>query len=204
MEEYNREPVNRARPSAPKVGKYTRGSIAQRIFEPTLYTEKLENGAVFYDILDCDIGGLQEDKMRRTYDNYKKYSEVALEGETDDDELRKALMDEQKDATVPLDEVAKILGEELGTFKEGEAYSFTKDLRKNMDDSLSKPLAAKIFSTIPAHHFHDIKKPLLKSQLADVEFNRINPLREPAAENFFDQRRNEEWLQNRRNKRDLH
>jgi len=104
---------------------------------------------------------------------------------------------------MPVDEVSKALNEELGVFKEGEAYSFTKDLRKNMDDSLSKPLSMKIFSTIPAHHFHDIKKPLMASQHAEVNFNRYNPLREPGAENFFDQRRNEEWLQNRRNKRDL-
>jgi len=93
LEEYVKEPVNRVRPATPKIGKYARGSIAQRIFEPTLYSEKLTNGTVFYDLLDCDIGGIQEEKMRRVYEAHKKYSDVVLEGDADDDDMRKAILE---------------------------------------------------------------------------------------------------------------
>ena len=101
--------MNRARPQAPKYGKFTRGSLAQKLFEADLYSEKQADGSIFYDVLDCDVGGIDEDMLRRKYEAFKKYGDVVLEGEADDDELRKAIMEENAAVALPLDERSKVI-----------------------------------------------------------------------------------------------
>ena len=53
-----------------------------------------------------------------------------------------------------------MLDRELGKFAKGEKYEFVKDLRKSYSQGLASSEAEKIFKTIPAHVFYDIKKPL--------------------------------------------
>ena len=57
------------------------------------------------------------------------------------------------------DEFQKILDKELSVFKEGEKYSYVKDLKEAYRHGLAKSSAEKIFDTIPDHAFWDIKVP---------------------------------------------
>ena len=104
---------------------------------------------------------------------------------------------------VSLEKWNEILCNELGVFKKGEQYDFVTDLRRQFDLSLSKPKKEKIFETIPAHVFWDIKKPLEKRFDEAMKMNDINPTRQHYASDFFDLRATEEWRANRDSKRDL-
>lgn len=80
---------------------------------------------------------------------------------------------------------------ELNLLKEGEEYSFVKDLREGMAEGLRQPLADKIFATLPDHVFHDIKKPLEKED--EMHWHKYNPARANPNQNFFDMRRHEDY-----------
>ncbi len=51
------------------------------------------------------------------------------------------------------------MDEEFSVFKNGQEYDYVTDLRDGFKNSLKKPLARRIFETIPDHVFWDIKKP---------------------------------------------
>ena len=88
--------------------------MAQRILEPTLYSKKLENGTVFYDLLDCDIGGMDAERVRKIYDSYKKFADVALESEGD--ELNVEISNELQEANTDKIEFQSKLASELSVF----------------------------------------------------------------------------------------
>ena len=113
-------------------------------------------------------------------------------------------MEDLEADNVSLDKWNDILCSELGIFKKGEKYDFVTDLRRQFDDSLAKSRTDKIFETIPAHAFWDVKKPLDLKNMPEIKSNEINPTREHYARDFFDLRATEEWQRNRETKRDLY
>ena len=82
--------------------------------------------------------------------------------------------------------------DELDVFKEGNNYSFVKDLREGFDDGLRTSAADKIFDTLPDHVFYDIKKPLEKTP--EGIWNKYNPARPHPNSNFFDMRAHEDYF----------
>jgi hypothetical protein len=100
-----------------------------------------------------------------------------------------------------MDKWNEYLDRELSVFKDGEKYDYVKDLADAYQEGLRKPLATKIFDTIPAHVFWDIKKPINHEQ--SVILNPYNPARRVANDNFFEFRDQEAWMKERREKRML-
>lgn len=150
-----------------------------------------------------EIRHVDEESLRKAYENARDRNSVAHEGELDDEEVRLQLMKDLEADNMPLDVWNQILGEELGVFKYDEEYDFATDLRRNFDASLAESKQQKIFKTIPDHVFWDIKKPLKSFLNTVLKTNEINPTRVHYARDFFDLRANEEWRRNRENKRDL-
>ena len=95
-----------------------------------------------------------------------------------------------------------ILDRELGKFEKGEKYEFVKDLRKSYAAGLASSEAEKIFKTIPAHVFWDIKKPLNSMDLKTYS-NSYNPNRAYEKIDFFDTRTQEQWLKDKRGNRNI-
>lgn len=116
----------------------------------------------------------------------------------DDDELRVALMEEAEITNLPIDEWNEMLDRELSVFKNGKRYNFVEDLQDAFQDGLKTPLKDKIFATIPAHVFWDIKKPLEKPQ--ERPMNEYNPARQVHGKNFFDIRNNYAYFKEREQK----
>lgn len=201
LEAYNADVEQKAQP-AKKLGKYRKGSLAQRIFEPLIDAERDENGTLVVNVDACEIRNVDEESLRKAYENARDKNSLAHDGE-DDEEYRLQLMRDLQADSVSLEAWNQILGDELGVFKHDEAYDYATDLRRNFDASLAESKQQKIFKTIPDHVFWDIKKPLKRHLDRVVKTNDINPTREHYARDFFDLRANEEWKRNRENKRDL-
>ena len=79
----------------------------------------------------------------------------------DEDAFRLALFEELETQNAPfdMDEFSKTMDKEFAIFKGVEKYSFVKDITEAYKDSLAETTEQKIFKTIPAHVFWDIKKP---------------------------------------------
>lgn len=187
-----------------KKGKYRQGSLAQRIFEPLINAEQDENGTYHVKVEAVDITKVDEETLRKLYENAKDKTNSVHEGEPDDEEFRIQLMQDLESDNVSLERWNEILAEELGVFKRDEEYDFVTDLRRNFSDSLAESRQSKIFKTIPDHVFWDIKKPLHRHLEKEFRVNEINPSREHYTRDFFDLRANEEWRNNRKTKRDFH
>ena len=104
-------------------------------------------------------------------------------------------MEEIQANDLPFDEWNAYLDKELSVFKEGEKYDYVKDLQDGFSQGLQTSTSMKIFRTIPAHVFWDIKKPL--DQEEQFNMNPYNPARKYPNENFFDIRTQEDWLRER-------
>lgn len=90
----------------------------------------------------------------------------------------------------------------MSKFEKGEKYEFVKDLRKSYAAGLASSEAEKIFKTIPAHAFWDIKKPL--NSIDQKAFsNSYNPNRAYEKIDFFDTRTGEQWLKDKRGNRNI-
>lgn len=61
---------------------------------------------------------------------------------------------------LPLDDWNVYLDQELSVFKNGQKYDYVKDMQDGFSKGLATSTALKIFRTIPAHVFWDIKKPI--------------------------------------------
>jgi hypothetical protein len=61
-------------------------------------------------------------------------------------------------------------------------------LRRQFDEKLAENKIDKIFKTIPAHVFFDIKKPLSKKLGMEVRMNQYNQTRQHYVSDFFDLR----------------
>jgi hypothetical protein len=55
LEDYNNQPVKPERVSRFESGRYERGSLKQKLFEPLAGAVTLENGTVFYEVIDKEI-----------------------------------------------------------------------------------------------------------------------------------------------------
>ena len=198
LEDYNAQPSS-TRVSRYESGRYERGSLKQRIFEPLAGARKLENGTLFYEVSDAEIADLvDEGRLRKQFDNLKEVSAIEAE---DDDEVHAAMFDRITAAGFDVEEWDKILAREFNTFQEGEEYDYATDLRRTFDQSLQTSLQEKIFRKIPAHVFWDIKRPNLPRE--EYNINPWNPARKYPHESFFDMRRHEDWLQSREEQRNI-
>lgn len=74
-------------------------------------------------------------------------------------------------------------------------------MRDAFKNDIEKPLAEKIFDTIPAHYFWDIKTPRQKP--VSLIKNPYNPFRQYPFESFFDHRSYEEYMDRREKKENL-
>lgn len=74
-------------------------------------------------------------------------------------------------------------------------------MRDAFKKDLEKPLAQKIFDTIPEHVFWDIKVP--RKQDPKIHKNPYNPARKYPFESFFDHRAYEEYMDRREKKQNL-
>lgn len=122
----------------------------------------------------------------------------------DEEAWNNILMDELIKHRTPfkISDFNEVLDKELGTFKKDEKYDFVKDLKSAYQASLSTPLEAKIFKTIPSHKFWDIKKPLQDNTIYKRD-NRYNPFRGREYSNFFEMRDAELYLDNQYKKNNL-
>ena len=119
----------------------------------------------------------------------------------DEAEVRAAVFDAVAEAGYNTEEWDAILAREFDTFKNGEKYDYTKDLRHTFDASLGESLEQKIFKKIPSHAFWDIKVPQEKKQ--EMYLNPYNTARKYPFETFFDMRNHEDWLRNKAEQRNL-
>lgn len=89
----------------------------------------------------------------------------------------------------------EMMDRELSVFKQGEKYSYVKDMRDAFDQGVSSTTVSKILATIPSHVFWDIKKP----QHSEHNFNTnpYNPARQYPYDNFFEQRAYDQYLHDR-------
>ena len=129
----------------------------QRIFEPLAGAKTLDNGTVFYEVSEQEINKMiDQDKLRANFERAK--NQEPMEG-GDEAEVRAAVFDAATEAGYNTEEWDAILAREFDTFKEGEKYDYSKDLRHTFDASLGESLENKIFKKIPSHAFWDIKVP---------------------------------------------
>jgi len=199
LEGYNQAPAQSTRVSQFNSGRFEKGTMKQRIFEPLAGAQKLANGTLFYEVSEKELSAeLNEDKMRAAFDRMK--AGEALEA-GDEGEIRIAMYDALEEAGYDLEEWDKVLAREMNTFKEGEKYDYSVDMRRTFDQGLATPTAAKIFAKIPDHVFWDIKTPRAKPD--EHHINPYNPARKYPFQSFFDMRRHEDWIQSREDQRNL-
>ncbi len=180
-------------------GRYERGSLKQRLFEPLAGAVKLENGTTFYEVSEKEIETqVRKDILRSQFE--RATSQEPIEAE-DEAEVRAAMYDDAIAAGVDMEQWDQILARELDTFKPGEKYDYATDLRRTFDESLSEPLESKILKRMPAHVFWDIKTPRNSKQ--DLYLNPYNTARKYPFETFFDMRNHEDWLKSRVEQRNI-
>jgi hypothetical protein len=90
------------------------------------------------------------------------------------------------------DEMDELFRRELHILEsQTEEYNTVKALHTMFQHGIEKPMAEKIFDTIPDHVFHDIKQPLIKQK--ELTKNPYNPFRKLPHEDFFDQVNHNDW-----------
>lgn len=194
LEDYNTTQMKGERVSQFESGRFERGSLKQRIFEPLAGATTLENGSLFYEVSEKELAGeLNEDKLRATFAKLRDVEAMDAEDEAD---VRIAMYDAMESSGVDMEEWDKILAREFDTFKEGEKYEYVTDLRRTFDQGVSTSTADKIFKKLPHHVFWDIKKPLANGN-KDYHLNPYNPARKYPFETFFDMRCHEDWLKSK-------
>ena len=103
-------------------------------------------------------------------------------GLSEEEKLLKQLL--RGETSYSHEEWAEIFKNELNAFRDGEEYTFTKDLKEAYKKSLAEPLERQILRTIPDHFFWDIKKP--NQPKIYMEKNRYNPFRGKEFNNYFE------------------
>jgi hypothetical protein len=122
--------------------------------------------------------------------------------EDDLDQLRIALLEElEANSPNTIDEFNEILDKEFSVFKQGEKYSFVKDLTDAYSQGLERSAADRIFDTLPDHVFWDIKTPV-KEDLKKF-MNPYNSFRQYHVSSFFDARESEEYFDRKTLKQNL-
>lgn len=158
VEEYSKAktaPVSRF-----ESGRYERGSLKQRLFEPYAGAVRQPNGTNLVTLNDKDfrieMKDYDEDLLKAEFESVKDVNVCDVD-EEDQDAMRIALVEEIGD----LSDWNEVLSRELGRFKKGEEYDYVTDMRRAYATGLATSDAQAIFRTIPDYVFWDIKKPLL-------------------------------------------
>lgn len=97
LDDYNSQAISPV--ILPKKERYERGSVLQKIFEPLAGSEKLDNGAIFYRVLDSELSKdtFDEERLRAEYERLKEGSAAPIEGGEDaNDEIRLTLLTEME------------------------------------------------------------------------------------------------------------
>merc|ERR1711885_60713 len=169
VEAYNAEASSVA--TAGNTGKFARGSLLQRITDPFDGAPRNAEGTILYSVKDSELAGLgldDEEYLRHLYNKRVADDEVWDVDEEDEEAFRLGLVEQLESNQTPFD-VQRFhdqLNKELGVFDKGEKYSYVKDLKEAYQDSLRVPLDQRIFDTIPAHYFWDIKRPQFQAPIA--------------------------------------
>lgn len=131
VDEYNQDAPKRV--SEVESGRYERGSLKQKLFEPLAGAKRDQNGTLVYTVQDKELSyALNSEHLRRQFE--RAQSQEALEfGEEEADELRVALLDEMRGNDLPVDDWNEMLDRELSVFKNGEKYDYVTDLRRTYD-----------------------------------------------------------------------
>lgn len=68
--------------------------MLQKIFDPLAGSERLDNGAIFYRVVDAELSKdtFDEEKLRAEYERLKSFNSAPLEGEEGSEEIRIALL----------------------------------------------------------------------------------------------------------------
>lgn len=75
--------------------RYERGSVLQKIFDPLAGSERLDNGALFYRVVDQELNKVvfDEDRLKEEYERLKNANATPIEGGEDNaDEVRLTLL----------------------------------------------------------------------------------------------------------------
>lgn len=176
-------------------GRYERGSILQRMFEPLAGASRNQDGTMVYTIVDKDLQyGLDESIMRGEFDRANKYEPLPQE-EWDISTLRMALYDELRENTTVADEWDQILIREFSAIKGNKKYSAVEDMSNAFAHGSKTSTFMKMLRTVPEHAFWDIKKPLVPE--VDYHMNPYNPARQVPFSSFFDARKYDQYLSDR-------
>ena len=128
LQQYNAEAKKAPRVSQHESGRFERGSLAQRVFEPLAGAKLNENGSLVYEVQDKELSyGLEESRLRSQFERAQSQSPIE-QTEEEAEELRIALIEEIQANDLPLDEWNVYLDRELSVFKEGEKYDYVKDM----------------------------------------------------------------------------
>ena len=157
MREFNEAPAKQDKPK-PYSGRYQRGSLAQRLFEPLASAKMDEDGTLVFDVAENELNFIAA-ASREQYECYLNQDELEFDPE-EELETISAMFLEGNSVEIDKKAIEQAVMEELGIFKSEDEYSFVKDIREAFDDGLRTSLKDKIFDTLPDHVFYDIKKPL--------------------------------------------
>jgi len=182
-------------PSQFESGRYERGSLLQRMFEPLALATRNADGTLVLNVNDKDLSyGMDEATLRAEFEHAIK-NEALPSSEWEPSVLRQALYDELRENTAVSEEWDRKLNEQIAAIKSGNKYDVVTDLRDAFDTSANTSTFMKVLRTVPKHAFWDIKKPRGSEQ--DYFMNQYNPSRAVANKNFFDARAFDEYLHDR-------
>ncbi len=162
LESYQKAPKP-ARVSQFESGKYPRGSLRQKLFEPLAGARRNAEGTLVFEMSERDVANAYTEAGMRQEFATANANEVLPGSWEDDDtqqELIDALWEELDEGQLPMEDWEAMVDKELSVFAQGEKYSYVKDMQQAFAPGQAASLEAKIFKTIPQHVFWDIKKPL--------------------------------------------
>ena len=132
LEDYNRKYDGSSTPlNLRSSGKYERGSLLQKMFEPLAGSTRLDNGSIYLEINDKDLGSLTDEaKARQLYELYK--NDQTCEEADDSDEIRIAIVkDAESEFDVDREALREKMDNEFAAFLKGEKYDYATDLRRS-------------------------------------------------------------------------
>ena len=176
----------------------------QRITDPFAGAPRDDDGAIVYRLTEDEMSRFKtddEENLKKLYELRKSKSYEPWDVDEEDEEaFRTGLVAELEDNKTPfnIDDFHTVLNKELGVFGSSEKYSIAKDLKEAYQTSLSKTKEQRIFETIPAHYFWDIKRP--QTQNGFFRENRYNQYRGREYDSFFEMRDAEEYFERQEKK----
>jgi len=179
-------------------GRYPRGSLRQKLFEPLAGARRNADGTLVFEMSERDLANcFSESAMRKEFE--KASANEVQPSDEDDEEAEQAMVDanwdELDEGQLPMEDWEALVDKELDVFLQSDKYSYVKDIEQAFAPGQTASLEAKILKTIPDHAFWDIKRP--RSSEQDMFVNKFNPSRKYPFESFFDRRNYEQWMHDR-------